>query len=98
MILPLFCLLPTASLAALFTISLQRKHLLIALLALEGIILSIITAIILATTKISPNNSAIILLLLTFGACEASLGLACLINLIRFKGNDLLKSTTSSKC
>nr|YP_008965288.1 NADH dehydrogenase subunit 4L [Marphysa sanguinea]AHC01839.1 NADH dehydrogenase subunit 4L [Marphysa sanguinea] len=98
MILPLSCLLPTASLAALLSMALQRKHLLMSLLALEGMILSMTTAIMLLTTKTSPSNSMMMLVLLTFGACEASLGLACLINLTRFKGNDLLKSATTSKC
>lgn len=82
-------LLPASVLIAIITLSIQRKHLLIALLALEGIILSL--TLIMASFAILVNTSEIILALvmLSFGACEARLGLACLVAISRIYGNDL---------
>ncbi len=38
------------------------------------------------------------LILLTLGACEASLGLAILVSLIRTHGNDYVSNFISQKC
>ena len=94
---PLFfiALLPCMVLSAIITVIFQRKHLLIALLAFEGIILGLIRLYIF----ISPNSDMFIaIILLTIGACEASLGLACLVNITRSYGNDHISSITLSKC
>ena len=65
-----------------------------ALLSLEGVILSIVLFIIL---NLSSVDSFICIVLLTFGACEARLGLACLVLLIRRSGSDQLRILTIVK-
>nr|QHT64995.1 NADH dehydrogenase subunit 4L [Bhawania goodei] len=80
---------------SIMTVILQRKHLLMALLAFEGMILSLVTSYI----YMAPiTDTFIIMILLTMGACEASLGLACMVNMSRSYGNDHLSSLTLSKC
>jgi len=88
---------PIAVLIALITLSLQRHHLLIALLALEAIILSL-TLIVTSYIIIESQSELILaLVILTFGACEASLGLACIVALSRALGNDLCKIIAITK-
>lgn len=80
---------------AVVTLIMQRTHLLIALLALEGIILTLILLIIVTFTH---TNLFLCIVLLTIGACEARLGLACLVLIIRSSGTDRISSLTSMKC
>jgi NADH:ubiquinone oxidoreductase subunit K len=77
----------------------QHTHLLIALLCLEGIILSLVLIIpsILSFSNI-PSASIYALILLTIGACEAGLGLRLIVNISRSTGSDLMKSVTLNKC
>ena len=86
---------PILVLTAIITAILQRKHLLIVLLAFEGIILGIITTYIYRLPSI---RSFLCIVFLTIGACEARLGLACLVNISRSYGNDHLSSITIRKC
>nr|YP_010191946.1 NADH dehydrogenase subunit 4L [Diopatra cuprea]QZM06615.1 NADH dehydrogenase subunit 4L [Diopatra cuprea] len=87
-----------SSLSSLITMSIQRNHLLMALLALETLMLSLTLLIPLSMFKNSSNDISTILIILTFAACEASVGLACLVKLVRSKGNDLIKLLNSTKC
>lgn len=73
----------------------QRQHLLISLLALEGIVLIFVLLIIL---YVDLSESYFIFILLTFGACEASLGLACLVSITRIQGNDHISLISILKC
>nr|ALS46302.1 NADH dehydrogenase subunit 4L [Glycinde armigera] len=73
----------------------QRHHLLMSLLAFEGVIL---TLVLLSITSLSSNELFITFVLLTFAACEASLGLACLISMTRSYGNDHFNSLSINKC
>lgn len=76
----------------------QRSHLLISLLCLEGIILRLvllIPSIIYARNITLPSLSII---LLTFGACEARLGLRIIVLISRSYGSDIIKSLTINKC
>lgn len=72
------------------------SHLLISLLYLEGIMLSIVLYIP-TTLNISPNHQ-LALILLTFSACEASLGLRIIVKLSRSYGSDLLSSSSINSC
>lgn len=87
-------LIPLITFRALSTLVIQRRHLLIALLALEGVILTLTILIIIQ----SPQELFFALVILTFGACEARLGLACLVAITRSYGNDLFNSIIISKC
>nr|YP_009974962.1 NADH dehydrogenase subunit 4L [Platynereis massiliensis]QNJ33936.1 NADH dehydrogenase subunit 4L [Platynereis massiliensis] len=74
---------------------LQRQHLLMALLALEAMILALV---IMTIITLNTSWSMFIIVMLTFGACEASLGLACMTAMSRSYGNDRLNSLTTNKC
>lgn len=82
---------------ALITVSLQRKHFLGILLSLEAATLNlfIITFVITNNISYQGQNS---LILITLGACEASLGLAILVAVIRSKGNDYVSRFRLQKC
>lgn len=86
---------PILVVVSLTCVILQRQHLLIALLALEVIVLRLIFIIIVI---IGSNWLIFIIVLLTFGACEASLGLACITAISRSYGNDHLNSLLLNKC
>ncbi len=85
--------IPIRTFRAFITIVIQRQHLLITLLALEGVILTLSFIV-----RLFYRELFFILILLTFGACEASLGLACLVSITRRYGNDLFNSLISAKC
>jgi NADH-ubiquinone oxidoreductase chain 4L len=76
----------------------QRHHFLISLLCLEGIILSLVIFIpsLLYISNIPLPTISIILL--TFGACEARLGLRIIVYMSRSYGSDILNSITINKC
>lgn len=75
---------------------LNTSHLLISLLYLEGIILSIVLLI---SITISPSPiHQLSLILLTFRACEARLGLRIIVKISRSHGSDLLSSTALNSC
>lgn len=77
----------------------HRTHLLSALLCLEGIILSLFVALALWTLQLeSTSFSAAPILLLTFSACEASVGLALLVATARTHGTDHLQSLNLLQC
>nr|AVW86224.1 NADH dehydrogenase subunit 4L [Euthalenessa festiva] len=91
-------LIPLAPLVAILTMIIQRSHILMSLLALEAMILSLALASILLSSSVNPMEMFLALILLTFGACEASLGLACIVALARATGNDQISSSSLSKC
>jgi len=74
------------------------SHLLLSLFCLENIILCLVLLISLLTsiTAIILPQSSIILL--TFGACEARLGLSIIVIISRSYGSDILNSITINKC
>ena len=97
----LFIPLPLIVICALFTILTmvsQRKHILITLLALEAIILNLIIIALLRRSLNSFYSLFLTIILLTFGACEAALGLACLVKITRTFGNDQINSSHLSSC
>nr|YP_009685590.1 NADH dehydrogenase subunit 4L [Scriptaphyosemion bertholdi]QDT76386.1 NADH dehydrogenase subunit 4L [Scriptaphyosemion bertholdi] len=77
----------------------HRVHLLSALLCLEGMMLSLFLALSLWTLQFNATNfSASPLLLLTFSACEASVGLALLVAAARTHGSDRLLTLNLLQC
>nr|WNS64253.1 NADH dehydrogenase subunit 4L [Ficus subintermedia] len=84
-------------LMALLSISLQYKHLLSVLLSLEAITMNLFIMLFTYSSSVvlSGQNS---LILITLGACEASLGLSILVSLIRAQGNDYVTSFSLQKC
>nr|WBQ42651.1 NADH dehydrogenase subunit 4L [Nereis pelagica] len=86
---------PMLIIIALVCAMIQRQHLLMVLLALEAMVLGIILMII---TLLNTTWLMFVIIILTFGACEASLGLACMTAMSRSYGNDHLNSMLSNKC
>nr|AUI11295.1 NADH dehydrogenase subunit 4L [Clanculus margaritarius] len=79
------------------TLCLQYKHLLSALLSLEAMTLSLFVLLVSVSCGHSFEGE-MCLILITMGACEASLGLAILVSLIRTHGNDYVSSFCLQKC
>nr|WIM50756.1 NADH dehydrogenase subunit 4L [Conus ventricosus] len=84
-------------LASLLTLSLQYKHLLSILLSLEAVTMSLFVLMFSMSSNITLMGETS-LILITLGACEASLGLAILVAIIRAEGNDYVSSFSMHKC
>nr|YP_010983264.1 NADH dehydrogenase subunit 4L [Lentigo lentiginosus]WOK01730.1 NADH dehydrogenase subunit 4L [Lentigo lentiginosus] len=84
-------------LAALVALSLQYKHFLSVLLSLEAATMSLFIMLFSLMNNLAYSGQAA-LILITLGACEASLGLAVLVTIIRSQGNDYVSSFSSQKC
>nr|QNV49096.1 NADH dehydrogenase subunit 4L [Isara chinensis] len=82
---------------ALLALSLQYKHLLSILLSLEAVTMNLFIMMFSASSNISYSGETS-LILITLGACEASLGLAILVAIIRAEGNDYVSSFSMHKC
>nr|BDQ44209.1 NADH dehydrogenase subunit 4L [Polypheretima elongata] len=93
--LTIMCLLP---IMAMTNLLFNQTHFLMTLLSLEGITLSLVLFVPLILMNSLAPNTAMVVILLTFGACEASLGLGLMVSMSRSYGNDMLKSLTSTKC
>nr|AVW86094.1 NADH dehydrogenase subunit 4L [Levensteiniella iris] len=91
-------LLPLCVMATLITLLTQRSHLLMALLTLEAMILNLMLLLLMSSNLTSVLNLFLAMIMLTFGACEATLGLACLVKMTRKFGNDLISSTNLQAC
>nr|YP_010148390.1 NADH dehydrogenase subunit 4L [Thayeria boehlkei]QQV68814.1 NADH dehydrogenase subunit 4L [Thayeria boehlkei] len=77
----------------------HRTHLLSALLCLEGMMLSLFTALALWVLQSeSATFSSAPIILLTFSACEASVGLALLVATSRSHGSDHLQNMNLLQC
>nr|WNS64795.1 NADH dehydrogenase subunit 4L [Barbronia cf. gwalagwalensis LYKG002] len=79
-------------------ILLHHKSLLLTLLSLEAITLGSLILLMNTMVMMNSNSPIISILMLTIGACEASLGLTLLVLMSRYYGNDLVKSLNMSKC
>nr|YP_010026598.1 NADH dehydrogenase subunit 4L [Astyanax altiparanae]QOQ85846.1 NADH dehydrogenase subunit 4L [Astyanax altiparanae]QRV60361.1 NADH dehydrogenase subunit 4L [Astyanax altiparanae] len=89
----------SAFVLGLIGLAFHRTHLLSALLCLEGMMLSLYVALALWTLQLeSTSFSAAPMLLLTFSACEASVGLALLVATARTHGTDHLQSLNLLQC
>nr|YP_009131509.1 NADH dehydrogenase subunit 4L [Tevnia jerichonana]AIL54895.1 NADH dehydrogenase subunit 4L [Tevnia jerichonana] len=91
-------LLPILVFSSLMSFILQRRHLLMALLALEST--TLMTMIFAASIYGAPSqfNIIIILVIMTLAACEASLGLALMVVMTRSYGSDSMKLLSINKC
>nr|ABY87400.1 NADH dehydrogenase subunit 4L [Haliotis diversicolor] len=82
---------------SLVVLSLQYKHLLGVLLSLELMMLSLFLMIVSVGSGFNFEGQ-LCLIFFTLSACEASLGLAVLVSLIRTHGNDYVQSFNGYKC
>nr|AOR87146.1 NADH dehydrogenase subunit 4L [Typosyllis sp. patternB] len=84
--------MPLVIFSSLLSLLFTKKSFLMCLLNLEIMMLSIITFTLLLSYSKSNTELLNSLLILSLSACEASLGLACLVNMLRTQGNDNIKS------
>nr|WGH14688.1 NADH dehydrogenase subunit 4L [Dendrobaena tellermanica] len=73
-------------------------HFLMTLLSLEGITLTLVMFVIMIMAMSNAPNMSMTILLLTFGVCEASIGLSLMVLMSRSYGTDMLSSLSSNKC
>nr|WNH22396.1 NADH dehydrogenase subunit 4L [Harengula humeralis] len=84
---------------ALAGLALQRTHLLSALLCLEGMMLSLYMALCLWAIQMDMSTFSMApMVVLTFAACEASVGLALLVATARTHGTDRIRSLSLLQC
>ena len=89
---------PVAISAVFLTFFVQRRHLLSLLLTLEALALIIVISIGVFYGLTTQANTFLILIILTFNAIEASLGLALLVAFSRTHGSDNIISLSPLKC
>nr|YP_337819.1 NADH dehydrogenase subunit 4L [Limnonectes fujianensis]AAY45907.1 NADH dehydrogenase subunit 4L [Limnonectes fujianensis] len=79
-------------------LSFHRMHLLSALLCLEGMMLTIFISLSLWPSQLTTSPLLSPLIMLTFSACEAGLGLSLMIATARSNGSDNLKTLNLLRC
>nr|YP_009093870.1 NADH dehydrogenase subunit 4L [Marisa cornuarietis]AIT57578.1 NADH dehydrogenase subunit 4L [Marisa cornuarietis] len=84
-------------LMAILSLSLQFKHLLGMLLSLEAITMNMFIFMY-SMGNMNGFSGFSALILITLGACEASLGLSVLVSMVQSHGNDYVSSFSSQKC
>lgn len=77
---------------------LERGHLLIILLLLEGVILGLFSFLLFGVGSFILSNFYVSLVLIRLGACEAAVGLSLLVSLVRTHGNDFVSALTIYEC
>jgi len=75
----------------------QRQHFLGVLLALELLIVCLVALLVLGGLGTGDRAERLLFLLLVVGVCEASMGLALLVAMVRAYGNDLVASVNVHK-
>ena len=75
----------------------ERGHLLMVLLLLERVTLGVFGLLFFSLERYF-GRSYLCLVFISFGACEASVGLSLLVCLIRGHGNDFVSSLTVYEC
>nr|YP_010146834.1 NADH dehydrogenase subunit 4L [Yininemertes pratensis]QQP01063.1 NADH dehydrogenase subunit 4L [Yininemertes pratensis] len=76
---------------------LERGHLLMVLLLLEAVMLGLFLFLLFGLGE-SVSNLYLCLVLISFGACEAAVGLSLLVSLVRTHGNDFVSTLTIYEC
>ena len=93
-----FSIIPLLIIFPIISFLIQKKHLLILLLSLEGVILSLVLILSIISFSLKTINLFTPIFLLAIGACEAALGLSLLVVITRFYGSDLINSLSINKC
>nr|WMC21046.1 NADH dehydrogenase subunit 4L [Chtenopteryx sicula] len=82
--------------SGIFVLLFQWKHILNVLLSFEILMLGTIFSFLL-TWGLFSGDYSIMMVIVVFGVCEASLGLSLLVSLIRVHGNDYVSSLSLYK-
>nr|YP_010584239.1 NADH dehydrogenase subunit 4L [Theromyzon tessulatum]UZT67728.1 NADH dehydrogenase subunit 4L [Theromyzon tessulatum] len=83
---------------ALLNLTLYKNHFLHVLLCLEVITLSMLLFLSLKFLTVNMSIPLMSVVILTLGACEASLGLTLLVLMVRNFGSDNLNNISTNKC
>nr|YP_010725972.1 NADH dehydrogenase subunit 4L [Helobdella europaea]WDY83667.1 NADH dehydrogenase subunit 4L [Helobdella europaea] len=83
---------------AMINLIMLKKHFLHILLCLEVLTLSMLLYLSFFMTTYNMLMPLLSVVMLTLGACEASLGLTLLVIMVRLYGNDMIKNISLSKC
>nr|QNZ88943.1 NADH dehydrogenase subunit 4L [Hemiclepsis yangtzenensis] len=83
---------------AIMNLMLNKNHFLHILLCLEVMTLSMVLFLSLKFLSMNMSTPLISVVILTLGACEASLGLTLLVLMVRSFGNDNLNNISTNKC
>jgi len=94
----LLFILQLAPILAITSLVAHQSHLLISLLSLEGVILTVVLFVPYTIRIVGNPSATLTIILLTFGACEARLGLSLIVLMSRIHGSDIVKSLTINKC
>nr|YP_009350097.1 NADH dehydrogenase subunit 4L [Homoiodoris japonica]AKK32259.1 NADH dehydrogenase subunit 4L [Homoiodoris japonica] len=81
-------------LSSFFAFAKLNVHVLILLISLEALMLSLLTFMLGFSFSYS-SGFHLFMILLTFAACEAAMGLSLLVSLLRLRGNDYVTSFSS---
>nr|YP_089680.1 NADH dehydrogenase subunit 4L [Clymenella torquata]AAU20742.1 NADH dehydrogenase subunit 4L [Clymenella torquata] len=95
---PMLYLLPMLPLFPMFALIFNQKSFMMSLLCLEAMILSLVLLTAILLGGINSSEPSMCLILLVFGACEASIGLAIMVTIMRSQGNESVSLLTVSKC
>nr|YP_001648795.1 NADH dehydrogenase subunit 4L [Naja naja]YP_002290774.1 NADH dehydrogenase subunit 4L [Naja atra]ABC55912.1 NADH dehydrogenase subunit 4L [Naja naja]ACF60249.1 NADH dehydrogenase subunit 4L [Naja atra]ACF94331.1 NADH dehydrogenase subunit 4L [Naja atra] len=83
----------TAFMIALTSLSLQNKHLMLALMCLETMMLLLFTMLVIFTSSsLTLSQMPMPTILLTISVCGAAVGLSLVVAITRTRGNDFLKN------
>nr|YP_636888.1 NADH dehydrogenase subunit 4L [Sirembo imberbis]BAC23198.1 NADH dehydrogenase subunit 4L [Sirembo imberbis] len=96
---PAYFALTSAFILGLSGLIFHRTHLLSALLCLEGVMLALFAYLSLLTLQFGmADHASTPLLLLSFSACDAGVGLALLVATARTHGSDRMQSLNLLQC
>nr|YP_009092123.1 NADH dehydrogenase subunit 4L [Elaphe taeniurus]AGS12985.1 NADH dehydrogenase subunit 4L [Elaphe taeniurus] len=78
---------------AITTLSMQYKHLMLALMCVETMMLIVFTMLVVFTsTSLTMSQIPMPVILLTISVCSAAVGLSLVVAITRTHGNDFLKN------
>nr|WIS40132.1 NADH dehydrogenase subunit 4L [Facelina auriculata] len=80
--------------SSLFSYAKLNVRILSVLISLEGLMLSLLL-LFFSSLSLSGQSKHFLLILLTFAACEAALGLSLLVSVLRLRSNDYVSSLSS---
>nr|YP_010874760.1 NADH dehydrogenase subunit 4L [Facelina bostoniensis]WGV42882.1 NADH dehydrogenase subunit 4L [Facelina bostoniensis] len=80
--------------SSLFSYAKLNVRVLSVLISLEGLMLSLLL-LFFSSLSLSGQSKHFFLVLLTFAACEAALGLSLLVSVLRLRSNDYVSSLSS---
>nr|YP_009193035.1 NADH dehydrogenase subunit 4L [Lycodon flavozonatus]ALP86025.1 NADH dehydrogenase subunit 4L [Lycodon flavozonatus] len=83
----------TTFMITIITLSLQQKHLMLALMCVETMMLVVFTMLVMFnSSSLATSQTPMPIILLTLSVCGAAVGLSLVVAITRTHGNDFLKN------